>query len=133
MKRIFIYVKPNVNFEKFVGTVGVILGIPLLEYETDRYDEYPAYEAEDENINVKILGIPPDLDNLRKIFPDYYGQKDESYQISFLLFKDPPLRAEMGVIITEESYEIFGEKFIAKLKDNDIFLADNLAPEFSEI
>lgn len=133
MKRISIYVKPDVDFETFVGIIGEILEIPLLKYETDRYDEYPAYEIENEDVIVKILGIPPDLDNLNEMFPDYYDKKDRSYQILILLIKNSPVKINGKNLIVEESYESFGENFITKLKNRNISLAEGLTPEFFEI
>lgn len=117
MKQLFIYIKPTTTLECLVEAVGEIIGYPIIDYETDRFDEYPGYEIELDLLDIFILGVPHDLDNLRDMFPEEFGfgEQAETHQI-YVAFKKLPVEINSILKIDYTSDKDFCEKLTNQLQ-----------------
>ncbi|QIO08942.1 hypothetical protein [Acinetobacter lanii] len=129
MQGLHLYIKPTTSFEAFVEVVGEIIGYPIINYETDRYDEYPGYEIDYDETLITILGVPPDLENLREMFPEEFGfgEKAETYQV-YIRFKTLPLQINDILNIDYISDKDFGENLIQQLINKGFEISDTYPP-----
>lgn len=76
------WIMPDRPLEAVARVIGEIYKIPLHEYATDRFDEYPAFQMElEDTVFVRLLGVPPDIDRLVIAWPSEFDEKDRSYAI----------------------------------------------------
>lgn len=126
-----IYLEPTTTLEELVEEVGKVIGYPILDFETDRYDEYPAYEIDFDSVHIHLIGVPPDLDQLIDMFPEEFGpgEKANFHQLYFH-FDELPISIDNQLSINYKTITEFGKNMIKKLQNKGFELSVAFLPEY---
>lgn len=129
-----IWLEPTCSFYAAAKTVGKIFSIDLEKHPTTKYDEYPAYKVECENISntfVRIFGVPRGLDQLIADFPYEYGEKDNNYCVMICADEIPKTWDEKPFLSYKYSSEMAYD-LIKKFKEAGFSIYEKMPPRIRE-
>jgi len=119
------WILPNQPLCKVAGVIGEIFSVPLLEGFTSRFDEYPAYALEmEETVFIRLMGVPPDLENLLVIFPTEFDEKDRNYALCISCHATLPCTLGNGFVLPYQSPEEFLVGAMNKLRSAGLTICE---------
>ena len=106
----YAWILPHIGFQEAAKKIGEIFSIPLSENSTDRFDEYPACAIDfedDENVFIRLLDTPPDLERLLVDWSCEFDEKDRNYALCICAHRDLPVFLKGGFTLPySSSYEL---------------------------
>ncbi|MEN9866152.1 MAG: hypothetical protein RL748_1742 [Pseudomonadota bacterium] len=120
------WIKPDVSLDETSRIIGEVLMIDLNNHKTTRFDEYPGYEIDFDDLygnltdsydaHVSLIGVPENLESLIAKFPDEYGIKDENYAIKICAHNGLPLKVGNIFALEYLSSTEMADDLIGKMK-----------------
>lgn len=126
-----VWLEPEFSLQETAKRISVLLGIDSSAQLTDRYDEYPGYDIldlEEENVFIRLLGSPHNIDQLVIDRPDEFDEKDRNHCLTIHSEDGIPVQTESGFSLPYQTEEVAAIDLIKKIKMSGLRVYKNSLP-----
>lgn len=123
------WILPNQPLYEVAKIIGQIYSIPLSECSTSQFDEYPAYALElEDTVFIRLMGVPPDIDNLLITWPSEFDEKDKKYAICISCHSPLPCTLRNGFALPYRGPDDFLVGTMQRLRSAGLTICDSPSP-----
>ncbi len=120
------WIKPDVSLYETSVVISEVLMIDLKSHKTSKFDEYPGYEIDFDELygnliqsydaHISLIGVPENLESLIAKFPDEFGIEDENYTMTICAHNGLPLKIENVFALEYLSATELADDLIRKMR-----------------